>query len=56
MYNIKLKEVCGCNVELSESVREELISKVKEHAKSVHGMQQIPEELAQKVNKAINSW
>jgi len=42
-----------CDWEAEAPTVEELMSKIAEHAKHHHGMEEIPEELAEQVRKAI---
>jgi len=42
-----------CDAVIRAETTEELMKKVAEHAKKVHGMSEIPEDLAKKVKAAI---
>lgn len=42
-----------CNFEARGASEEEVLQKAREHAKSVHGMDEIPSGLEQKVRAAI---
>jgi len=42
-----------CDAVIRAETTEELMKKVAEHAKKVHGMSKIPEDLAKKVKAAI---
>jgi len=42
-----------CDAVIRAETEEELMRKVAEHAKTVHGMSEIPQDLARKVKAAI---
>ena len=43
----------GCNAVVEGKDEAEVMAKAAEHAKSAHGLQQVPPELANKVRSAI---
>ena len=52
-YAADLKQVCGCNWAATGSTSDEVVSKTKMHAKEVHGMNEVPAEIAQKLQAAM---
>jgi len=53
-YEFKCKDIgMGCGFEASAPSKEELMPKIVEHAKTAHGITQIPPDLAKKVDGAI---
>lgn len=52
-YSADLKQVCGCNWAATGSTSDEVVSKTKKHAMDVHGMKEVPAEIAQKLQAAI---
>ncbi len=51
-----LKNVCGCGMTVQADTKDELMSKVKQHASEAHQMQTVPPEIANKLNMAIKEW
>lgn len=52
-YAADLQQVCGCSWAVTGSNTEELVAKVKKHAKETHGINELPQELVQKFQKAV---
>lgn len=52
-YAADLQSVCGCAWAVTGSSTDELVSKVKKHAKDVHGINELPQDLVQKFQKAV---
>jgi predicted small metal-binding protein len=52
-YSADLQQVCGCSWAATGSGTDEVVSKVKTHAKESHGLAEVPPELVQKLQKAI---
>lgn len=52
-YSADLKQVCGCNWAATGSTSDEVVGKVKKHAKDSHGMAEVPAEIAQKLQWAM---
>lgn len=53
VYRADLKPVCGCGITVEGKTTDEVVEKVKEHAAKVHGIRQVPQELAEKLMKNI---
>ncbi|MHB8700161.1 MAG: DUF1059 domain-containing protein [Nitrososphaerales archaeon] len=53
-YKANLKEVCGCGQWVQGNSQDELVVNTKAHAKAAHGLDVVPNELAQKLMKAIH--
>jgi predicted small metal-binding protein len=53
-YTADLNQVCGCGMSVQENSKEELVSRVKQHALDKHGIKDVPPELADKLGKAIH--
>ncbi|MDA4123309.1 MAG: DUF1059 domain-containing protein [Thaumarchaeota archaeon] len=51
-YIADLTGVCGCSWGVIGSSTEEVVQKTKKHAMDVHHMQEVPAEIAQKLQKA----
>lgn len=52
-YAADLKQVCGCSWAATGSTADEVVSKTKAHAKEVHSMNEVPAEIAQKLQAAM---
>jgi predicted small metal-binding protein len=52
-YEADLKQVCGCGQWVQGASQNEVIESTKSHAKSAHGLDVVPDELVQKLMKAI---
>jgi predicted small metal-binding protein len=52
-YKADLKQVCGCGINVQGRTKEELVEHVKMHAKQVHNIGEVPNELAAKLMAAI---
>ena len=52
-YSADLAQVCGCQWAATGSTAEEVVSKTKAHAKQTHQMNEVPAEIAQKLQAAI---
>jgi predicted small metal-binding protein len=52
-YSADLKQVCGCTWAATGSTTDEVVSKTVAHAKQTHGMNEVPAEIAQKLQAAI---
>lgn len=52
-YSADLKQVCGCSWAATGSTANEVVSKTKMHAKETHGMNEVPAEIAQKLQAAM---
>jgi predicted small metal-binding protein len=52
-YIADLTTVCGCQWGVSGSSAEEIVTKTKKHAAEDHHMNEVPQEIAQKLSKAI---
>jgi predicted small metal-binding protein len=52
-YKANLKDVCGCEAWVQGETTDELVTNIKKHAKDTHGINEIPNELSQKLMKAI---
>ncbi|MEM3852385.1 MAG: DUF1059 domain-containing protein [Methanomassiliicoccales archaeon] len=53
-YEFKCKDIgMNCGFEASAPSKEELMPKIAEHAKTAHGITQIPDDLKKKVDGAI---
>ncbi|MGC8645157.1 MAG: DUF1059 domain-containing protein [Thermoplasmata archaeon] len=53
-YSFKCADIgMNCGFEAKASSKEELMPKIAEHAKTAHGMAEIPPDVMDKVNKAI---
>lgn len=52
-YSADLKQVCGCGWAATGSTTDEVVNKTKAHAKETHGMNEVPAEIAQKLQAAI---
>ena len=52
-YSADLKQVCGCSWAATGSNSDEVVTKVKAHAKEVHHMMEVPAEIAQKLQAAM---
>ncbi|PSN86113.1 hypothetical protein B9Q00_10570 [Candidatus Marsarchaeota G1 archaeon OSP_C] len=50
-YKVELKQVCGCDVSYHTKTKDELLSQVKQHAKQVHGISEVPQDLANKCGR-----
>jgi predicted small metal-binding protein len=48
-----LQQVCGCSWAATGSTQDELVGKVKQHAKTTHGMNEVSAEIGQKLERAI---
>jgi predicted small metal-binding protein len=53
-YSADLKQVCGCGMTVQETTKEELVSKVKQHALDKHGIREVPPELGDKLARSIH--
>lgn len=55
-YSFKCKDIgMDCGFETSHDNMDGLMGKIVEHAKSAHGMMEIPEDLKKKVEAAIKT-
>ncbi|MDA4125858.1 MAG: DUF1059 domain-containing protein [Thaumarchaeota archaeon] len=52
-YSADLAQVCGCKWAATGSSADEVVSKTKVHAKQTHQMNEVPAEIAQKLQAAI---
>ena len=52
-YEADLKQVCGCGQWVHGDSQNEVVEGTKSHAKSAHGLDVVPDELVQKLMKAI---
>jgi predicted small metal-binding protein len=52
-YKADLKQVCGCGINVQGQTKDELVGHVKTHAKEVHKIDEVPQELAAKLMAAI---
>jgi predicted small metal-binding protein len=52
-YKAELNNVCGCPMTVNAPSKDELVSKVKNHALDTHGMKEVPAEIANKLMSAI---
>jgi predicted small metal-binding protein len=53
-YTFKCADIgMNCGFQTKASTKEELMPLIAEHAKTAHGMNEIPPDVMEKVNKAI---
>jgi len=53
-YIADLTTVCGCSWGVVGSSPDEVVQKTKKHAAEAHHMNEVPAEIAQKLQKAIH--
>ncbi len=52
-YSADLKQVCGCAWAATGATSDEVTNKVASHAMQAHGMDEVPAEVAQKLQAAM---
>jgi predicted small metal-binding protein len=52
-YSSNLEEVCGCSTTVEGQTKDEVVTKVKSHASTAHGMKEVPSEIAHKLMNSI---
>ena len=52
-YSADLAQVCGCQWAATGNSADEVVTKTKAHAKQTHQMNEVPAEIAQKLQAAM---
>ncbi len=52
-FSADLAQVCGCHWAVVGDSEQEVVSKTAAHAKSSHGMNEVPAEIGQKLHSAM---
>ena len=52
-YSADLKQVCGCSWAATGNTPDEVVTKVKAHAKETHSMMEVPPSIVEKLQAAM---